>query len=156
MNLSLYYLLCVLTGLWTDQYDQIMRWYSSKPQSGIATVLYYADYFYIILPHHPCYSSPRRSYHTSSSTHPGITCICPIISAYHTRSFAHPRASHLRPIIPTSHYVTPPPSVSYCLTLSPNILLLLYSRMTTTKVAWICFSVASWRHQDSLLRLPPS
>ena len=29
----------VLTGLRTEQYDQIMSWWSSNPQSGIAQVL---------------------------------------------------------------------------------------------------------------------
>ena len=58
---------CVLTGLWTEQYDQIMRWWSSKPQSGIAQVLEYATYYDVILPLHPCFTSPHHSYHTSSS-----------------------------------------------------------------------------------------
>ena len=40
----------VLTGLRTGQYDQIMRWWSSNPQSGIATVLDSVDYCYVILP----------------------------------------------------------------------------------------------------------
>ena len=49
---------CVLTGLQTEQYDQIMRWWGSKPQSGIAQVLDSAAYCYVILPHRPCYSIP--------------------------------------------------------------------------------------------------
>ena len=42
---------CVLTGLRNGQYDQIMRWWSSKPHSGIATVLDSVDYCYLRLPH---------------------------------------------------------------------------------------------------------
>ena len=40
---------CVLTGLWDGQYDRIMRWFSSKTQSGIATTLDYVAYWYVIL-----------------------------------------------------------------------------------------------------------
>ena len=41
---------CVLTCLHTDKYDQIMRWWSSKTQLGIATFLDSAACCYVILP----------------------------------------------------------------------------------------------------------
>ena len=41
---------CVLTGIRTGQYDQIKRWWSYKTQSGIATVLDYTTYCYVLLP----------------------------------------------------------------------------------------------------------
>ena len=44
---------CVLTCLRNGQYELIMRWWSSKPQSGIATVLDYSAYCYVILPRLP-------------------------------------------------------------------------------------------------------
>ena len=53
--------ICVLTGLRTDQYDRIMRWWISKTQSGIDIVLESAAYCFLILPRRPCYSSPHRS-----------------------------------------------------------------------------------------------
>ena len=124
---------CVLTGLRTEQYYQIMRWWSSNPQSRISTVLDSAAYCYVILPCHPCYSSPRRSYHTSSSSHTRVTRLRPRISAYHMRSFAHLGVSRLHPIILTYQSATPPPSGSYCVTLSPNRLLLLASRKIPAK-----------------------
>ena len=117
--------MCVLTGLWNEQYDKIMRWWSSKPQSGIATVLDSAAYCYVIIPLHPCYYSPCCRYHTMSSTHPGVTCLCHSISAHRTRSFTHLGVSRICTSIPTLHSVTPPPSGSYCVNLSPNRLLLL-------------------------------
>ena len=75
---------CVLTGLWTRKYDQIMRWWSSKPHSGIATVLEPVAYCYIRLPHLPCYSIPCLIYRMRSFIQPGVSCLCPIISAYRT------------------------------------------------------------------------
>ena len=140
----------MLTGLQTEQYDRIMRWWISNPQSSIATILDSAAYCCVILPRRPFYSIPHRIYHTSSSAHPGITCLCPIISAYYMRSFSHPGVSLRRTSIPTYHSATPPPPGSYCVILSPNILILLASRNTPA-----CFYVVSWRHQDSLLHPPP-
>ena len=37
---------CVLTGLRDGTYDWIMRWWSSKPQAGIVTILYSVAYFH--------------------------------------------------------------------------------------------------------------
>ena len=48
-NMTYMILVCVLTSLWTGKYDQIMRWWSSKPQSGIATVLDSVAYCYVLL-----------------------------------------------------------------------------------------------------------
>ena len=79
---------CVLTGIWNEKYDQNMRWWDSKPQSGISQVLDYAAYCYVILTRHPWYSNPCSSYHTSSSKHMGIPCLRPRISAWHTSSFS--------------------------------------------------------------------
>ena len=149
------YSVCVLTGLPTEQYDQIMRWWSSKPQSGIATVLDSDAYCYVILPYRSCYSIPRHSYHTSSSSHPGITRIHPRISAYRIMSFVHPGVSRLCPIILTSYSAIPPPSRSYCVILSPNHILLLASHENPAKVSQICFSITSWNHQAYLLFPPP-
>ena len=53
---------CVLTGLRTDKYDRLMRWWSYNPQSGIAQVLDYVAYCDVILPRRPCYTSPHCSY----------------------------------------------------------------------------------------------
>ena len=149
------YSVCVLTGLWTEQYDQIMRWWGSESQLGIAQVLDSAAHCYVILPRLPYYSNPRRSYHTSSSAHLDAPCLCSDISAYHMSSFSHMDVSCLRPRIPTSCHVAPPPSGSYYVTLSPNLLLLLASRKIPAKVSQSCFSVASWCHQASLLCPPP-
>ena len=145
---------CVLTGLRTEQYDQIMRWWDSKPQSGISQVLDSAAYWYVILPRRSCYYSPCRSYHTSSSAYLGVPGLSPGIYAYHTRSFAHLCVSCLCTIITTSYPATPPPSRSYYVTLSPNCLLLLASCETPAMATRSCSDVASWRHQASLL-CPP-
>ena len=144
----------MLIGLWTEQYDQIMSWYSSKPQSGIAQDLYSATYCCVILPHFPCYSSSRHIYHTSSSAHLGVPRLRPSSSAYHTRSFSRLGVFRIRPIIPNSHTATPPPSISYCMMLSQNHLLLLASHEIPSKVTRSCFYVASWCHQASHLHPP--
>ena len=146
----------VLTGIWTNQYDQIMRWCSSKFQSGISQVLDYVAYCYVILPRRPYYSILGRSYHTSLSAHLGVPCLRTRFSAYCTRSFSHLGISCLRPNILTYHPATPPPSGSYCVTLSPNILLFLASREIPAKFSWSYFYIASWHHQASLLCPPPS
>ena len=147
---------CVLNGLRTEQYDQIMRWWISKPQSGITKDLDSAAYHYVIISLRLCYYITCRIYHTSSSAHLGIPRLCPRISAYHTRSFAHLGVSCIRPRITTSHPATPPPSGSYCVTLSPNCLNLLASCNIPVNVGRICFSFTSWRHQASLMCPPPS
>ena len=112
---------CVLTGLCTGKYDWIMIWWSFKPQSGIATVLDYSAYCYVLLPRPPYYSSPCHSYHTKSLYHPGIIRLRPIISTYLTRSFSHPGISRirLRTRITDPLSASPLPSGSYCATLSP-------------------------------------
>ena len=133
-----------------------MRWCISKPQSGIATVLDSAAYFCVILTRRPCYSNPCRSYQASSSSHLGVTRLSPSIYAYQTMSFAYLGVSCLSPSIPNSYPATPPPSVSYCVTLSPNILLVLSSCKNPAKVAQSCLCVTSWSHQSSLLHPPPS
>ena len=101
------YSVCVLTGLRTEQHDQIMRWWSSKPQSGISQSLDSAVYCYVFISRCSCYSSPRRSYHTSSYAHLCVPCLHPIISPYHTSSFPHMGIYRLGPIITTSHIATP-------------------------------------------------
>ena len=68
---------CVLTGLHTEQYEQIMRWWGSNPQSGIAKVLDSAAYCYVIIPCCPCYYSTRQRYHTSSSDHLDVPYLRP-------------------------------------------------------------------------------
>ena len=80
-------------------------------------------------------------------------CLRPKISVCHTRSFTHLGVSCLRPSMPTTNPVLPLPygSVSYCVAISPPILLPL-DYLESAKVAINCFSVASWRHHDSLLR----
>ena len=138
--------MCVLTGLRTDQYDLIMMWWSSKPQSRIAQVLDSAAYCYVSIPHRSCYTTPLRSYHTSSSAHLGIPRLRPIISSYHTRSFVHLGLSCIRPSIMNYHPTNPPPSGFYCTMLSSNILLLLAAHKISAKVAQSFFSVASWHH----------
>ena len=147
--------LCVLTGLWTGKYDRIMRWWSSKPHSGIAAVLDSSTYCYVFIPFRPCCSSTHCSYHTRSSSHLGVTRLRTSIPDYQTRLSAHPGIYCLCPSIPTSNSETPPPSGSYFMDLSPNSLLVLASCETPVKVARSCFYVASWRQKDSLLHPPP-
>ena len=110
---------CMLANLRTGKYDRIMRWWGSKPRSGIATVLDSPTYCYIIIPRPTCYSSPQQRYHTSSFAHPGINHIRPRISSYCTRSFYHPGASYLRTRILTPLSAPPPPSGSYRMNISP-------------------------------------
>ena len=148
--------MCVLNGLQTRRYDQIVIWWSSNPQSGIDTVLDSGAYFYIRIPCLPCYSSPRLSYHTRSFARPDVSCIRPSISTYRTRSFAHPGVSCLHPSILSSLSASPPSSGSTCMTLSTCSIFLFASRKTLSKVSKSCFSVASWCHQASLLSPPPS
>ena len=155
-NDECFWCVCVLTGLWNKKYDRIMRWWGSKPQSGIDEVLDSAAYCYVLLPRLPCYSSTSCSYQTSSSTHLGFPCLQPSIYAYQTKSFTHLGISRIRTIILTSQPSLPPPVGSYCVALFPNILLLFASREIPAKVARICFYVASWRHQACLLPPPPS
>ena len=139
---------CVLTGLRTDKYDRLMRWWSYNPQSGIAQVLDYVAYCDVILPRRPCYTSPHCSYQKISSAHLGVPYLRPNISAYHTRLFYHLGVSRLCPSIPTHHPTTSPPSGSYRITLYLNLLLLLSSHKIPDKVPQSCFYVASWIHQD--------
>ena len=146
----------VLTGLWTKKYDRIMRWWDSKPQSGIDQVLDYAAYCCVLYPTPPCYSSPHCIYHTSSSAHLCVLCLRPRISAYHMRSFAHIGVSRIYRSIKTPQPVLLLPSSSYCMKLSPPLLLLLDSREIPARVYRSCFSVAYWSHQSPLLRPPPS
>ena len=101
-NDECFWCVCVLTGLWNKKYDRIMRWWGSKPQSGIDEVLESAAYCYVLLPRLPCYSSTSCSYQTSSSTHLGFPCLQPSIYAYQTKSFTHLGISRIRTIILTS------------------------------------------------------
>ena len=94
-------------------------------------------------------------YHRRSFSHPGVNRLCPSISAYRTRSFAHLGVSRLCPSSLTPLSASLPPSGSYCVNLSPCLIFLLDSRETPAKVAQSCFSVASWRHQASLVCPPP-
>ena len=109
------------------------------------------------LPCPSCYYNLRHSYHTSSSAHLGVPCLRPRISVCHTRPFAHLGVSRLRPSMPTTHPILPLPSGSgsYCMPISPPILLPLASR-ESTRAAQSCFSVASWHHHASLLSPPPA
>ena len=146
----------MLTGLQTGNYDQIMRWWSSKPQSGIATVLGSVTYCYVLLYCLPCYSSSHFKYHTRSFYHQGVACLRPRISTKRTISSSHPGIYHLRPRIPTSHSTSLPSPGFYCMDLSTRRLLIFFSRKIYAKVSLICFSTASWRHHDSLLNPPSS
>ena len=133
-----------------------MRLWDSKPQSGISEVLDSASYCYVLLPRRSCYYSTHRSYHISSSTHLGVSCLRPSISAYHTRSFSHLAFYRLRPRIPTSQPALLLPSGSYCVAFSPHLLLLLASHEILSRATRSCLSIASWRHQASLLLPHPS
>ena len=73
---------CVWTGFGNGKYDQIMRWWSSKPESAIATVFEYVAYCYVHLHLLTWYYSPRLSYHMRWFSHPGISRLCTIISDY--------------------------------------------------------------------------
>ena len=114
-----------------------------------------AAYCYVLLPCHPCYFIPCYNDQKRSSYHLGVPRLCPSISAYRARSFSHPGVSPLCPKITSFPSETPPPSGSYCMTLSHNSIFLLASCETNVKVSRSCFSVTSWRHQASLLRPPP-
>ena len=127
---------CVLTGLQDGKYDQILRWWSSKPQSGIAIALEYVSYCYVLLPCLPCYSSTHLS--------------------YHIRSFSHPGVSRLHPSIPNLRSASTQSPGSYCVALSPRRLLLFDSHEISAKVALSCFSAASWFHHAYILRPTPS
>ena len=141
---------CVLTGLWTRKYDQIMRWWSSKPQLGVDTVLDYVTYGYV-LPHWlPWYYSPQLSYHMRSFYHLGIAHICISISTYRMRSSYHLGVSCLCPSIPTSRSTSLPPTGSYCVALSPYCLLLLDSHEIYAKVYLSWFYASSWCHHTYL------
>ena len=73
------------------------------------------------------------------------------------RSFAHLGVSRLRPSMPTTHPVllSPSSSVSYCVPISPPILILLLASCESARVARNCIFVASCCHHASLLRPPP-
>ena len=94
---------------------------------------------------HSWYSNTLHRYYTS------------FISVCHTRSFAHLSASRLRPSIPITHPILPLPSGSgsYCMPISPPILLLPLASRDSSMVARSYFSVVSWCHHASLLG-PPS
>ena len=123
----------------------------------------------------PCtswYSNPQHIYHTSLSTHLGVPCLPPIISVCHTRSFAHLSISRLRPSMPNIHPVIHLPSCSdsdsgsgsgsgsssgsYCMPISPLIILLSLSSRYSVRVSWSSLYVASWRHHAFILPPPPS
>ena len=110
-----------------------------------------------ILPFPSCYSNLHHRYHTISSAHLGISRLRPRISVFHTRSFAHLGIYCIFPSMPTTHLVFPLPSGvgSYCVPISPPILLLALAYHKSARVAKSYFSIASWRHHASLLR-PPS
>ena len=101
-----------------------------------------------------CYSSPQRRYHMSSSAHLGVPRLQPSIFACHTRSFANLGVYRLCPSMSNYQPALPLPPGSYCMEFSSLLLLLLASR-EISRVDRSCFSVASWRHQASLLRPPP-
>ena len=107
------------------------------------------------LPCPSCCYNPCHSYHTTSSAHLVVPRLRPSISVCQTRSFAHMGISRLCPIIPTTHHVLPLPfgSGSYCVPISPPILLPLASRESSW-VAQSFFSFAYWRHHASLLHPP--
>ena len=127
--------LCVLTGLWDRQYDLNMRWWSSKPQLGIATALNSIAYCYIFLPCLHCYSSPHLIYQMKSFAHLGVTCLCPSISTYRKRSSSHPGICHICPSIPTSRSSSLYSPGSYCMDLSTYDLLIFDSFKISSKVA---------------------
>ena len=110
--------------------------------------------FLCIFPLPYCYSNPRRSYHTSSSSHMGVPCLQNIISICHTRLFVYLGFSRLCPSMPTTQPVLPLPSGSgsYCVPISPPILLLPpLSSYESTRVTQSFFDVASWFHHASLM-----
>ena len=148
--------MCVLTSLRTGKFGRIMRWCSSKTQSGISTVLDSVVYCYVLLTILLFYSSPQLSYNTRSFFLLGVACLHPIISTYRTSSSIHLGVSRLRPSIPTSRSASPHYPGSYCVAISPRRLLLFYSREISAKVSLSFFSFGYWRHHDSLLHPPPS
>ena len=138
--------MCVLNRLRTGQYDQIMRWWSSKPHSGIATVLDSVAYGYVLLPWLPCYSIPHLSYPTRSFSHLGVACLKISISIYHTRSSVHPDVSLICPRILNFRSASLYSPGSYCVALTPHCFLLFVSQDISVKFDLSCFSVASCHH----------
>ena len=147
--------MCVLSGINTEQYDQIMRWWGSKPQSGISQVLDSSAYYFVLIPSRPCYFSIICSNHTSSSVHLCLPRLSTSITAYHTRSFIHLSISCLCPSILTSRSTLPPPSGSYCMTLLIYPLLLSLPK-DSCQGGPKFFSLVSWHHHTFLLIPPPS
>ena len=146
---------CVLTGLQDEQYDQIMRWFFQASVSD-CSILRLCRLLLCTLPCPSCYYNLHYSYHTSSSTHLGVPCLRPSISACHTRSFVHLGVSCLHLSIPTSQPALPLSSCSYRVLFSLPFLLFFLASRKYARVARSYFSVASWRHQASLIIPSPS
>ena len=134
-----------------------MRWWGSKPQSVTAQYLDSVAYFFLSYPALPAILFPKKA---TTRFHPP-TWASPVSdpeSLSATRGHSHLGVSRLRPSMPTTHPVLPIPSGSgsYCMPISPPIILLPLASRKYARVAQICFSIASWRHHASLLRPPPS
>ena len=123
-----------------------------QTQSGITTVLYSAAYCYVILPLIPCYSSPHISFHTRSSSHPGVVCLHLSISIYRTKLNKNTGVSHLRLSIPTTRSDSLPSPGPYCMTLPSCHLRILAFREISSRVAQSYLSAILWLHHAFLLR----
>ena len=143
--------MCVLTGLRTYKYVQVMRLWISKPQSRLAQVLDSAANCYVLYPAFPATLFPTVS-NTRVIRPPGR----PPSLTHHIRLpqkfIIPPGISCLCLVIPTSQSTLLLPSGSYWIKCSLLFLLLLAYRESPARVARSCFSVASWRHQAFLLR----
>ena len=86
-------------------------------------------------------SNPCQRYHTSSSAHLGVPCLRPSIYVYHKRSFSNMVVSCHCYSMPTTHPILPLPysSCSYCMPISPLILLLHLASCEATRVSRIFF-----------------
>ena len=127
-----------------------------QPQSVIATVLDSLAYFYVLLPCILCYSSPRLSFHTRETAHPGVARLCTRISTYRTRSTSQPGVSCICPIILNTRYASLPSPGSYCAALLYRRLLLLASREISSRVVRTCLSAPPPLHHHAyILQLPP-
>ena len=114
------------------------------------------QFFYVLIPWLPWYSSPHLRFHTSSYNHPGVARLRPSISVYRTRSTAYPGIPYICPIILTTRSASLTSPGTYCLNLPSCCLLILSYRESSSRFARICLSDSPWHQHASFLRRPPS
>ena len=135
--LYIFMCVCVLTGIWRRAVRpniEVVEFQASV--SDFSTPILCRLLLCIcLLP--SWYSNPSHSYHMSSSANLGVPRLRPSIFICHTRSFAHVGVSRLGLSVTTNHPVLPLLSGtnSYCVPISPPILLLLLDYRESVRVA---------------------